>query len=148
MSTPGYVLFRLGARTFATVLDDVREIVRLDGLEELPNMTPPLRGVLVLRGVPLPVLDVRPTAAGAGGDVLVLQVADEPVGVAVDQVVAVVSSDELPDGGVPPRSLPPYVVGVRQGPGGPVLLVDIHALLDTAAAGWTDSVVAPTPVTA
>ena len=59
MTTPGYVLFRLGTRTFATALTDVREIVRLTGLESLPGTQPPLAGVLVLRGTPLPVLDVR-----------------------------------------------------------------------------------------
>jgi len=130
--TPGYVLFRLDQRTFALRLDDVREIVRLEGLEGLPGTRAPMAGVIVLRGNPLPVLDVR--AAGAAddsGDVLVLEVDGDPVGVAVDQVLAVLAADELPDTGeTPAKTLPPYVVGVRRNGSGPVLLVDLHKMLD------------------
>lgn len=125
----GYVLFGLGDQTFATTLDEVREIVRLDGLEVLPGTQPPLAGVLVLRGTPLPVLDVR-RAAGAAGDVLVCERADETVGVAVDRVLAVLHPDELPAADDPPRSLPPYVVGVRRHNDAPVLLVDLAALTE------------------
>src|SRR4051812_50160556 len=79
-----YVLFRLGERRFVTKLDEVREIVRLSGLEALPGMRPPLAGVVVLRGHPLPVLDVRgPADVGAdGGDILVMQGDGDAVGVA------------------------------------------------------------------
>jgi purine-binding chemotaxis protein CheW len=136
VTTPGYVMFRLGERTFATPLNDVREIVRLCGLESLPGAQPPLAGVLVLRGTPLPVLDVRDNGADDEGDVLVMDVADDAVGVAVDGVLAVLHADELPDGDPPARTLPSYVVGVRRYRGGPVLLVDLHRLLDVTAQGW------------
>jgi purine-binding chemotaxis protein CheW len=133
----GFVLFRLGQRTFATPLDEVREIVRLQGLERLPGTTPPLAGVIVLRGTPLPVLDVR--AAGSSdesGDVLVVDSGADTVGVAVDEVSAVLHPDELPEGDTAPKALPGYVVGVRTYAGRPVLLVNLQALLDTTAAGW------------
>jgi chemotaxis signal transduction protein len=127
----GYVMFRLGPRSFATSLDDILEIVRLQGLEPIPGAVPPLAGVLELRGVPLPVMDVR--AAGSPtdeGDVLVMLIDGDPVGVAVDGVVAVLSPDELPDAQAPAKVLPRYVIGVCQGPAGPVLLVDLLKLLD------------------
>lgn len=136
----GFVLFRLGERTFATRLDEVREIVRLQGLERLPGTTPPLAGVIVLRGMPLPVLDVR--AAGSAddsGDVLVIDTGADTVGVAVDEVSAVLHPDELPEGDTAPKALPSYVVGVHTYAGRPVLLVNLQALLDTTAAGWQDS---------
>jgi chemotaxis signal transduction protein len=137
----GYVMFRLGARTFATSLDDVREIVRLAGLERLPGVQPPLAGVIELRGAPLPVLDVRgPDAAEDQGDVLVLDVEGDAVGVAVDQVLAVLGADALPElSDRPAKVLPPYVVGVRSSVDGPVLLVDLELMLDVAAAGWAES---------
>jgi chemotaxis signal transduction protein len=140
VTTPGYVLFRLSDRTFATPLDDVREIVRLTGLETLPGTQPPLAGVLVLRGRPLPVLDVREQGAPDEGDVLVMDVGNDTVGVAVDGVLAVLHADELPDGDPPARTLPSYVVGVRRHRDAPVLLVDLHLLLDVTAQGWTDRV--------
>ena len=143
MTTPGYVLFRLGERTFATPLTDVREIVRLVGLQPLPGTKPPLAGVLVLRGTPLPVLDVRDSAVAAadasdGGDVLVMDVDGDNVGVAVDGVQAVLHPDELPEADPPGRTLPSYVVGVRRYQGAPVMLVDLHLLLDTTAQGWAE----------
>lgn len=138
----GYVLFRLGARTFATQLDQVREIVRLTGLETLPGMRPPLAGVIVLRGTPLPVLDVREDVADGRGDVLVLDTSDDAVGVAVDAVLAVLRPDELTDSEPPARTLPSYVVGVRHRGDAPVLLVDLHLLLDVTAADWNDALAA------
>jgi chemotaxis signal transduction protein len=144
----GLVTFRLGDREYATPLDDVREVVRLEGLVDLPGMAPPLAGVLDLRGSALPVLDLRPIASpGARGDVLVLghvgvpgapRVADSgPVGVAVDQVRAVVALEDLPCAGTTPdvRLLAPYVVDVLRGPGGVVFLVDLARMVEAARKG-------------
>jgi purine-binding chemotaxis protein CheW len=137
---PGYVLFRLAKQTFALSLDQVREIVRLEGLERLPGTQAPMAGIIVLRGNPLPVLDVRAGGLDDDGDVLVMELDGDPVGVAVDQVIAVVSAADLPDSGEPPaRTLPPYVVGVRRNADGPVLLVDLRRMLDVSAEGWTES---------
>jgi purine-binding chemotaxis protein CheW len=129
--TTGYVMFRLGPRSFATSLDNILEIVRLQGLEPIPGATPPLVGVLELRGVPLPVMDAREAGSSPDeGDVLVMLVDGDAVGVAVDGVDAVLSPDELPDAQAPAKVLPRYVIGVCHGPNGPVLLVDLHRMLD------------------
>jgi purine-binding chemotaxis protein CheW len=132
MST-GLVTFRLGERDYATPLAQVREVVRLHGLADLPGMAAPLAGVLDLRGTALPVLDLRP-GGGAGGDVLVLeQPSGGPVGVAVDSVRAVVRDDDLPPTGSADRGvLPDYVVDVLRGPDGIVFLVDLPAMVDAA----------------
>lgn len=136
----GFVMFRLAARTFALRLDDVREIVRLDGLERLPGMRAPMAGMIVLRGNPLPVFDLRACdSASAEGDVLVMDLAGDPAGVAVDEVLAVVSAGDLPAAEDPAsRALPSYVVGVHRNTGGPVLLVDLPLMLDSCAAGWSE----------
>ena len=136
----GLITFRLGEREYATALADVREVVRLEGLVDLPGMAPPLAGVLDLRGTALPVLDLRPgPASGTRGDVLVLESptaagrsAAGTIGVAVDQVRAVVTVDELPRAGSTPDAgvLPPYVVDVLRGPSGVVFLVDLPRMLD------------------
>jgi purine-binding chemotaxis protein CheW len=137
----GLVTFRIGGREYATRLDDVREVVRLQGLADLPGMRPPLAGVLDLRGAALPVLDLRgPAERGAdGGDVLVLAGALHEVsgtalvGVAVDQVRAVVPADELaPAGSGDTGVLPPYVVQVLRGPDGVVFLVDLEQMVRAA----------------
>lgn len=147
---PGYVMFRLGQRAFALSLEEVREIVRLSGLERLPGTRPPLAGVIVLRGNPLPVLDVRSVGAPDDeGDVLVMDVAGDPMGVAVDEVLAVLSAADLPElAETPARTLPSYVVGVRRNATGPVLLVDMQRMLDVCAQGWTESLEAAEPMSA
>ena len=126
------VTFVLGAREYATRLTSVREVVRLEGLAELPGMAPPLAGVLDLRGSSLPVLDLRVGAApGDRGDVLVLERSDSTVGVAVDRVRAVVSRDDLAvaGAGADEGVLPPYVLEVLRGPHGPVFLVDLEQMV-------------------
>jgi purine-binding chemotaxis protein CheW len=143
----GLVTFRLGEREYATPLVDVREVVRLEGLADLPGMSPPLAGVLDLRGTALPVLDLRRGALpGARGDVLVLErersdgseglVDGSTVGVAVDQVRAVVAAGELAPAGAAPDQgvLPSYVVEVLRGSAGVVFLVDLVKMIDSARA--------------
>lgn len=145
----GLVTFRLGTREYATPLADVREVVRLPELADLPGMRPPLAGVLDLRGAALPVLDLRVGAGpGASGDVLVLEtgrfggaVEDRmldggQVGVAVDQVRAVVDPLDLPPTGSATGDglLPAYVLGVLRGPHGVVFLVDLPQMLAAAVA--------------
>jgi chemotaxis signal transduction protein len=136
----GFVLFRLGGQTFVTGLDAVREIVRLDRVSPLPGARPPLVGVTTLRGLPLPVLDTRPAADAqpARGDVLVVNLAGGVVGVAVDQVLAVLAADDLTDAGAPAQVLPAYVVGVLRYEDAPVFLVDLLTLLDGTGAGWQE----------
>ncbi len=142
----GFVTFRLGDRQFACRLDEVREVVRLEGLDVLPGMTPPISGLLELRGNPLPVVDLRVGSAvgtrggdtGARGDVLVMASGIDAVGAIVDQVNAVHDEDELVSSGERPSGLPDYVIdvlrhaGVSTGRAGPVLLVDLQALLSVA----------------
>lgn len=131
----GFVMFRFGEHTFATPLDDVIEIVRLTDVEPMPGMTPPMVGVILLRGAPLPIWDVRPAApeaAPAAGDCLVVHVDGDTVGIAVDQVVAVLQPDELAEGEEPSRTLPSYVTAVHRRDGDPVLMVDLPQLLAAA----------------
>ena len=132
--TPGFVLFRLAERIYATRLSEVREVVRLTELAALPGMASPLAGVLDLRGRSLPVLDVRPAGPGRlAGDVLVLgarATVAEPVGFAVDAVTAVVP--ELPGTAAGERDalLPTYVEQVRSAEGGQVFVVDVRAMIE------------------
>jgi chemotaxis signal transduction protein len=131
----GYITFMLAARELACRLDEVREVVRLGGLESLPGMTPPVSGVLELRGNPLPVVDLRVGSSSARGDVLVLADGADTVGVVVDQVTAVLDEGDLvPSSEDVPTGLPHYVAQVlRRDSGGPVLLVDLRRLVAVAA---------------
>jgi purine-binding chemotaxis protein CheW len=134
----GYITFRLGDRQFACRLDEVREVVRLEGLDVLPGMAPPISGLLELRGNPLPVVDLRVGDNQTRGDVLVMGSGIDALGAIVNQVNAVHDEDELVSSGERPSGLPDYVIdvlrhaGVSTGRGGPVLLVHLQALLSVA----------------
>jgi purine-binding chemotaxis protein CheW len=134
-SSSGLVTFVLGEREYATPLSAIREVVRLEGLADLPGMTAPLAGVLDLRGTALPVLDLRRgVTSESRGDVLVMEGSSEAnlVGVAVDRVRAVVGAGELGQGGAAGAELPSYVVEVLRGATGPVFLVDLPQMVDAA----------------
>ena len=123
-----YVTFRLGGRDFATRITLVREVVRLSELVTLPGMVPPLAGVLDLRGVSLPIVDVRPVPGGPG-DVLVLHSDDRWYGFVCDSVSAVVGADALvPEESRVRDALPDYVEAVLRGDAGPVFLVDVRVM--------------------
>jgi purine-binding chemotaxis protein CheW len=123
----------MNERELACRLDEVREVVRAVGIDALPGTRAPVSGVLELRGDPLPLIDLRSTAyPGETGDVLVLNPGvGGSYGVAVDQVLAVVSADELvPDDNERPAGLPPYVLEVLRDPQdrSPVMLVNLRIL--------------------
>ena len=127
----GYVTFLMGERELAGRLGEVREVVRATGIDRLEGARAPVTGLLVLRGDPVPVVDLRRDAdAGDAGDVLVLQTAEGVLGLAVDRVLAVLGPDEL----VPVREwngagLPAYVLEVRRdATGAPVFVVSLTAL--------------------
>ena len=127
----GFVTFRMGGRELAGRLTEVREVVRAGGVEPLAGARAPVTGLLVLRGTPVPVVDLRSDAEPGGrGDVLVLETGTGPVGLAVDRVVAVLSPDDLtPTAGRLGDGLPSYVLEVRRdAAGAPVFVVSLTAL--------------------
>ena len=128
----GYVTFVMDGRMLAARLDDVREVVRATGIEPLAGARAPVTGLLVLRGQPVPVVDLRSGAADSDstGDVLVLQVPEGVLGLAVDTVVAVLGDDDLvPAAGQRGIGLPAYVLEVRRDAAkAPVFVVSLTAL--------------------
>jgi purine-binding chemotaxis protein CheW len=130
----GYVTFVMGGREMAGRLVEVREVVRAVGVEPLVGARAPVTGLLTLRGFPLPLVDLRSGADdGDVGDVLVLVPDDAgALGLAVDQVLAVLGADELaPIEGEQALSgaLPAYVLEVRRNKAGnPVFVVSLRAL--------------------
>lgn len=129
----GWVTFMVGGRELAGSLDEVREVVRATGIETLSGARAPVTGLLVLRGTPVPVVDLRTAPdPGSTGDVLVLVTVDGLMGLAVDKVLAVLAVEELRTPGADrPHSagLPSYVREVRRdASGGPVLVVSLFGL--------------------
>jgi chemotaxis signal transduction protein len=131
MTGSGYVTFVMDGRELAGELTEVREVVRASGIEPLTGARAPVTGLLLLRGHPVPVVDLRAGAdPGEHGDVLVLEGTDGRLGIAVDKVRAVLGPGDLEP--IPQEArghLPSYVREVRRaGDGRPVLVVSLTAL--------------------
>jgi chemotaxis signal transduction protein len=130
----GYVTFMMGGREMAGRLLEVREVVRAVGVEPFAGSRAPVTALLILRDLPLPVVDLRSEAdAGDVGDVLVLVPdAGGALGLAVDHVLAVLAADELSpidDAHARSAALPAYVLEVRRNQAGhPVFVVSLRAL--------------------
>lgn len=130
----GFVTFRMGGRELAGRLGEVREVVRAQGIEPLLGARAPVTGLLTLRGLPLPVVDLRAASdPGDAGDVLVLAPDGSGVlGVAVDRVLAVLGPDDLSplrEDEPAPSGLPAYVLEVRRDAlGHPVFVVSMRAM--------------------
>jgi chemotaxis signal transduction protein len=130
----GYVTFLMGGREMAGRLLEVREVVRAVGVEPFAGSRAPVTALLILRDLPLPVVDLRSEVdAGDVGDVLVLVPdAGGALGLAVDHVLAVLAADELTpidDEHARSAGLPPYVLEVRRNSAGhPVFVVSLRAL--------------------
>lgn len=134
-----YLTFRMGARVLAAPLDQVREVVRAVGVETLAGVRAPVTGLLELRGDPLPVVDLRTMhdEDELGDVIVVVPIEEGPLGLAVDKVVAVVTSESLAvDESALPIGLPAYVLEVLRTVEGdrPVFLVDLRVLAGIAAA--------------
>ncbi|MEC9465369.1 MAG: chemotaxis protein CheW [Myxococcota bacterium] len=92
--------FWVADEEYAVDILEIREIIKLPEITDVPRAPRPLLGVISLRGVVVPILDLRlvlnldssePTRSSR---VLVLRAQDEPVGILVDRVTSVVRLDK------------------------------------------------------
>ena len=147
--TPGeFLAFALEDECYAVPIGDVREIVKVPPLTEIPRGAPSLLGVMNLRGEVLPVYDIKPRlrlavspARVAGPDaaalpkaarVLIVRGEGGDAGVLVDQVKEVVkmkpSALEQPPPGVGGGERD-CVVGLGRRREQLYILLDIHQAL-------------------
>lgn len=93
-----YLSFRLADRTYAVPLARVGEITPHRDLNHLPHMPKGVEGILDLRGVSIPVINLRvrmglPHVEGQSfKNIVILDIDGEPTGVLVDRVESVISA--------------------------------------------------------
>lgn len=122
----------VGGQRFAWALTVIREIVPARTVTRLPGAPRWVLGLLNLRGTVLTVVDLAARLgldAGAGESVVVLDVDERALGVRVDRVRAVASSE---DAAVEPveaaRAADGLVTGMVRLAQGPAAVVDAAAL--------------------
>lgn len=141
--------FRLEGEHYAVPLREVREIIKVPPLTEIPRGPGNLLGVVNLRGEVLPVYDVKvrlhlaavaPKIAGPPGEttalprrarILMIRAAEGAGGVLVDEVTEVLrirpSAIEAPPPGLGEREC---VVGIGRRMGQLYILIDIHQAIE------------------
>jgi purine-binding chemotaxis protein CheW len=131
--------FRLGEEIYGLDIRSLREISRLRPITELPRVPSFLRGIIALRGVVVPVLDLRrrmgmaPQESSVLGDRAkrIVDSQGEPFGLIVDRVVRVERLDnaQVETAPLPGGIASEYVSGVARVDDDLVVLLELAAVV-------------------
>ncbi|MEO3945082.1 chemotaxis protein CheW [Gorillibacterium sp. CAU 1737] len=105
------IVFKLGAEEYGVEVEKVETIERIQHLTRVPKTPPFIKGVMNLRGVVVPVLDLRgrfnleETAYTDASRIIIIAIEDLKVGMIVD------SADDVIDVDTDTISDPPEIVG-------------------------------------
>ncbi|TFW19192.1 purine-binding chemotaxis protein CheW [Massilia arenosa] len=133
--------FRLGAEEYAIDIQAVQELRGPDAITRIANAPPWVRGVMNLRGLVVPVIDMRirlgaPAATyDAFTVVIIVSLHGRVTGVVVDGVSDVM---QVPRVAIKPNPLPEsasrrWLLGVCESGARLLQLIDMHGLVDGSA---------------
>ena len=151
--------FDVAGEAYGVDIESVREIIRLEPITRVPSMPDVVDGIINLRGVVTPIVDLRKllqvnvTPTTDDSRVIVAETEHGPAGVLVDRVKGVVrlSESELqPLGASAMREGADYLDGVAPLDGRLLVVIDLTRALDLESlrgAKWSPpETVAPDPV--
>jgi purine-binding chemotaxis protein CheW len=134
-----YLAFRLGADTYAVPIGEVREILKLPPVTEVPRAPQEIVGVVSVRGLLVTVISLRvrlrlpaTDASRKGRILLVMGAHQEIVGLYVDEVLQVY---RLADNQIEAAAtvlggkLGDYIVGIGRPEGALLTLLDLQPVL-------------------
>ena len=134
-----YLAFRLGADTYAVPIGEVREILKMPPITEVPRAPRDIIGVVSVRGLLITLIDLKqrlrvsPAEITKKGRILLVSgAADEIIGLYVDEVLQVY---RLTEGEVEIATtvlgdkLGDYVVGIGRPEGALLILIDLAPIL-------------------
>jgi len=134
-----YLAFRLGSDTYAVSIGEVREILKLPPVTEVPRAPSEVIGVVSVRGLLVTVIDLRQRLRIAAGDLtrkgrilLVNGAENEIIGLYVDEVLQVyrLAEGEIEvAGSVLGGKLADYVVGIGRPDDALLILIDLRPVL-------------------
>jgi purine-binding chemotaxis protein CheW len=133
-----YLAFRLGTDTYAVPIGEVREILKLPPVTEVPRAPNDVLGVVSVRGLLVTVIDLKRRLRVAAADItkkgrilLVMGADNEVIGLYVDEVLQVyrLAETEVEVAGNALGKLGDYVVGIGRPEGALLILVDLAPIL-------------------
>jgi purine-binding chemotaxis protein CheW len=143
--------FRLGQEEYGVDILKVQEIREHDALTRIANAPDFIKGVVNLRGVIVPIVDLRlrfrlgACERAAAGVVIVLNIADRVIGMLVDSVSDVVSLaavDVRPAPRLGTALDTDYLLGIGTLDGRMLILLDIERLMSAEELGLIERLAA------
>jgi purine-binding chemotaxis protein CheW len=133
-----YVIFSINDQVYGVEILKLKEVVSYRQITPLPNMKEFIKGIINLRGVILPVFDLRDkfklpeTTYTPFHAIIVMEILGRMMGVIVDEISDVV--ELLPEEVQAASSLPPgiqveYIQGIGKKDRGLIVLLDVDRLL-------------------
>jgi purine-binding chemotaxis protein CheW len=145
------ISFAIGNDQYGVDIMAVREIKGWTEITHLPKQPDYVRGVLNLRGVIVPIIDLRcrfgqgQTEATPLHIVIIVQIASKPIGLLADRVLDIVSLDESQMQPVPRiahANRVNFLSGLVTIEGAMIALIDLPNLLSTAGEASDDKAAA------
>ncbi len=146
--TNEFLTFRLGAEEYGVDILKVQEIRGYDAITQIANAPVFVKGVINLRGVIVPIVDMR-IKFGLGEAeydqftvVIILNVAGRVVGIVVDAVSDVISLEQeqlRPTPGMGSIIDTEYIMGLGTLDERMLILIDIEKLMASSAMGLIES---------
>lgn len=133
-----FLTFLVGSEEYGVDIQHIREIIKVRPVTEVPHAPEFIIGVIAVRGVVLPVLDLhRRLRLPSGGMArsarfLVVENNDEPFGLLVDEVMQVVRFSEAeiePPPPIPGTVESGFLDGIGRARGRMVILLDLAEVL-------------------
>jgi purine-binding chemotaxis protein CheW len=134
-----YLAFRLGGDTYAVPIGEVREILKLPPVTEVPRAPSEIVGVVSVRGLLVTVIDLRHRLRTARSEItrrgrilLVTGAENETIGLYVDEVLQVyrLAESEIEiAANVLGGKLADYVVGIGRPEGALLILIDLRPVV-------------------
>lgn len=135
-----FVIFSVDEQIYGVEILKIKEVVSYQKITPLPNMKAFIKGVINLRGVILPVFDLREkfklpeTTYTSFHAIIVMEVSGRVMGIIVDEISDVV--DLLPEEVQAASSLPPgvqaeYMKGIGKKESELIVLLDVDRLLSS-----------------
>ena len=149
--TKKFVTFMIADETYAVEALKVQEIIGMMKITEIPNSYNYLKGVINLRGIVVPVVDMRLKFGMEAREydfftvIIIIETRNNPVGMIVDTVSDVIDlgEDDIKDSrnfSVSVRS--DYITGIGNHNEALIILLDTDRIMSTAGVGRSGSAAA------
>jgi purine-binding chemotaxis protein CheW len=138
MAGTQYVVFSLNEQSYGLEIFKIKEVLSYRKITPLPYVTGFIKGIINLRGIILPVFDLREKFGIPVGDytpfhvIIVVEIAGRVMGVIVDEILDILEilpEDFQTTGNLSPGLRKEYLIGVGRKGDAMIILLNLDQLL-------------------